>query len=169
MRENNNHSDYESFDDGGDTPHQYLNDNYCEDNYFNNDDDTSHSMFTEESEMRRIEQEIIMNADIICCTCVCAGDRRLKKISFDLLLIDEATQLCEPACIIPLIKGIKQMTLIGDDAQLGPLVLSQNADALKTVSSFPFFMKCNFTINLRGGRTFLTEYKLYINCFIMIY
>ena len=65
------------------------------------------------------EQEILQNADVICCTCVSTGDRRLAKFVFRTVLIDEATQACEPECLIPLIQGAKQAVLVGDHQQLG--------------------------------------------------
>ena len=33
------------------------------------------------------------NADVICCTCVGAGDPRLAKFHFKVVLIDESTQV----------------------------------------------------------------------------
>jgi hypothetical protein len=32
-------------------------------------------------------------ADVICCTCISAGDFRLKGITFRAVLVDEATQV----------------------------------------------------------------------------
>jgi regulator of nonsense transcripts 1 len=42
------------------------------------------------------EQEILSAADVICCTCVGAGDPRLSKLKFSTVVIDEATQATEP-------------------------------------------------------------------------
>ena len=42
--------------------------------------------------VRAAEREILANADVICCTCVGAGDPRLSKLKFRTVLIDEATQ-----------------------------------------------------------------------------
>lgn len=39
---------------------------------------------------------ILSAADVICCTCVGAGDPRLSKFKFRTVLIDEATQAAEP-------------------------------------------------------------------------
>jgi regulator of nonsense transcripts 1 len=76
---------------------------------------------------RRIELNILESADIVCCTCVSAGDARLSKVRFEHVLIDEATQATEPECLIPLVKGAKQVILVGDNRQLGPIVLSSMA------------------------------------------
>lgn len=46
--------------------------------------------------VRQAEREILNAADVICCTCVGAGDPRLSKVKFRTVLIDEATQSAEP-------------------------------------------------------------------------
>jgi hypothetical protein len=51
------------------------------------------------------------NADVICCTCVGAGDPRLAKMQFRSILIDESTQATEPECMVPVILGAKQVCL----------------------------------------------------------
>ena len=42
---------------------------------------------------RQLERELLNSADIICCTCVSAGDPRLAKFKFRMVLIDESTQV----------------------------------------------------------------------------
>jgi regulator of nonsense transcripts 1 len=80
--------------------------------------------------IRQCEKEILGVADVICCTCVGAGDPRLNKLKFRTVLIDEATQAAEPGrfsffqykaqanicveCMIPLVLGCKQVVLVGD-------------------------------------------------------
>ena len=76
---------------------------------------------------RAAEKEILDNADVICCTCVTAGDPRLNKRRFRCVLIDEATQACEPECLIPLSLGCKQVVMVGDHQQLGPVILNKGA------------------------------------------
>lgn len=51
------------------------------------------------------------NADVICCTCVGAGDPRLAKMQFRSILIDESTQATEPECMVPVVLGAKQVGL----------------------------------------------------------
>ena len=46
--------------------------------------------------IRACEKEILSAAEVICCTCVGAGDPRLAKLKFRTVLIDEATQAAEP-------------------------------------------------------------------------
>ncbi|TIC60122.1 hypothetical protein E3Q03_03448 [Wallemia mellicola] len=76
---------------------------------------------------RVCEKEILNAADVICCTCVGAGDPRLSKLKFRTVLIDEATQAAEPECTIPLIMGCKQAVLVGDHQQLGPVIMNKKA------------------------------------------
>ncbi|KAH0532789.1 hypothetical protein TsFJ059_001428 [Trichoderma semiorbis] len=73
------------------------------------------------------EREILSNADVICCTCVGAGDPRLSKMKFRNVLIDESTQSAEPECMIPLVLGCKQVVLVGDHKQLGPVIMNKKA------------------------------------------
>ncbi|CAZ85650.1 unnamed protein product [Tuber melanosporum] len=76
---------------------------------------------------RNAEREILTNADVICCTCVGAGDPRLAKLKFRTVLIDESTQAAEPECMIPLVLGCKQVVLVGDHQQLGPVIMNKKA------------------------------------------
>ncbi|GAO50427.1 hypothetical protein G7K_4553-t1 [Saitoella complicata NRRL Y-17804] len=76
---------------------------------------------------RAAEREILMNADVICCTSVGAGDPRLSKFKFRTVLVDEATQATEPEVMIPLVMGCKQVVLVGDHQQLGPVIMNKKA------------------------------------------
>lgn len=76
---------------------------------------------------RQAEREILNNADVVCCTCVGAGDPRLSKMKFRNVLIDESTQSAEPECMIPLVLGCKQVVLVGDHKQLGPVIMNKKA------------------------------------------
>lgn len=75
----------------------------------------------------RAELEILQAADVICTTCVGAGDTRLRKFRFRQLLIDESTQSMEAECLIPIVLGAKQLVLVGDHCQLGPVVMCKKA------------------------------------------
>ena len=76
---------------------------------------------------RNAEREILTNADVICCTCVGAGDPRLARFKFRTVLIDESTQSAEPECMIPMVLGCKQVVLVGDHQQLGPVIMNKEA------------------------------------------
>jgi len=75
----------------------------------------------------RTEREILQAADVICCTCVGAGDPRLKNFRFRQVLIDEATQAIEAEALIPIANGAKQVVFVGDHCQLGPVVMCKAA------------------------------------------
>ncbi|XVE65224.1 hypothetical protein DITRI_Ditri07aG0163900 [Diplodiscus trichospermus] len=76
---------------------------------------------------RATEREISQSADVICCTCVGAGDPRLANFRFRQVLIDESTQATEPECLIPSVLGAKQVVLVGDHCQLGPVIMCKKA------------------------------------------
>ena len=73
------------------------------------------------------ENAILHAADVICCTCVGAGDPRLSEFRFRNVLIDESTQSMEAECLIPIVLGCKHLVLVGDHCQLGPVVLYKSA------------------------------------------
>jgi hypothetical protein len=72
---------------------------------------------------------VLRRAEVICATCAGAGSDILERFSFEACLIDEATQATEPATIVPLTKGCRQVVLIGDQKQLPPTIISREADA----------------------------------------
>ncbi|CAN3373152.1 hypothetical protein DIURU_001194 [Diutina rugosa] len=77
--------------------------------------------------IRQAESRILKKCDVVCCTCVGAGDRRLANYKFRSVLIDESTQASEPEVLIPIVKGAKQVVLVGDHQQLGPVILNKKA------------------------------------------
>ena len=72
---------------------------------------------------------VLRRAEVICATCAGAGSDILERFSFEACLIDEATQATEPATVVPLTKGCRQVVLIGDQKQLPPTIISRDADA----------------------------------------
>ena len=76
-----------------------------------------------------VEQSLLSAADVVCCTCSVAGDRRLETYRFKYVLVDECTQAAEPECLIPLVHGAKQVVLVGDHCQMRPVIVSRHADA----------------------------------------
>lgn len=79
---------------------------------------------------KKIEHQIIEKANVICCTCIGAGANILSFIKFGSVLIDEAAQATEPESLVPIIKGIEKVVLVGDHKQLGPVVLDKKAHSL---------------------------------------
>ncbi|BES66173.1 IGHMBP2 family helicase [Gottschalkiaceae bacterium SANA] len=76
-----------------------------------------------------ILQEVLGKAQVIFTTNSTAGAAILSKEQFDLWIQDEATQSAEAASLIPLRKA-KRWILIGDQKQLPPTILSQEAKQL---------------------------------------
>ena len=83
-------------------------------------------------EIRRIENQIrddiLDKAQVICCTCIGSGNEILDGRKFPQVLIDESTQATEPAALVPLVRGARQVVLVGDHKQLPPTVLSFRAE-----------------------------------------
>lgn len=76
---------------------------------------------------KKIVQQVIDKHDVICATCVSSAHELLQGICFPMVLIDEASQSIEPATIIPIMKGSRQLVLVGDHYQLPPTVVSYEA------------------------------------------
>ena len=77
---------------------------------------------------RKITEEIIERAPVICATCIGSGHDRLDGIKFPVVVLDEATQATEPSSLVPITKGAERLILVGDHAQLPPTVISQQAE-----------------------------------------
>jgi len=73
--------------------------------------------------MRNIKQ-----AQVVCCTCIGSGGEILEGLNLERVLVDEATQATEPATLVPLTRGCRQLVLVGDHCQLPPTVLSTRAE-----------------------------------------
>lgn len=69
---------------------------------------------------RKIQQEIMDQAQIICATLSGAGHEMLKSVNveFDTVIIDEAAQSIELSALIPLKYGCTKCILVGDPKQL---------------------------------------------------
>tara|TARA_B100000686_G_scaffold287933_1_gene313712 strand:+ start:91 stop:2019 length:1929 start_codon:yes stop_codon:yes gene_type:complete len=76
---------------------------------------------------RQIRDDILDRAQVLCCTCIGSGHELLDGRRFSRVLIDEATQATEPASLVPLVKGSRQIVLVGDHRQLPPTVISRRA------------------------------------------
>jgi hypothetical protein len=101
---------------------------YCIDrppsSYGNND--RSQSRDGPSSHKERVKQ--LKSAQVICCTCIGSGGDILDAMKFERVLVDEATQATEPAILVPLMRGCRQLVLVGDHCQLPPTVLSTRAE-----------------------------------------
>jgi len=74
------------------------------------------------------KMKTLKNAQVICCTCIGSGSDIVDNLTFDRVLVDEATQATEPAVLVPLTRGCRQLVLVGDHCQLPPTVLSTRAE-----------------------------------------
>ena len=77
-----------------------------------------------------IQQDILREADVICCQMISAGGDFLRGIgAFDAILIDEVAQCTELAAIVPVVqRGCSRLVLAGDHCQLPPSVQSLEAE-----------------------------------------
>ena len=76
----------------------------------------------------RIINEILDRSEVICTTCIGAGHPILGERNFPHVLIDEATQATEPASLVPIVRGARQLVLVGDHRQLPATVISLRAE-----------------------------------------
>ncbi len=77
----------------------------------------------------RIAREILREVDVILTTNSSAGLEVVDYVSYDVAVIDEATQATVPSVLIP-INRAKRFVLAGDHKQLPPTILSEKAKEL---------------------------------------
>ncbi|KAL3471807.1 SEN1 N terminal-domain-containing protein [Aspergillus californicus] len=94
---------------------------------------------------RRIQQEIIDGAHIICATLSGSGHDMFQSLSieFETVVIDEAAQSIELSALIPLKYGCSKCILVGDPKQLPPTVLSKAASKYQYEQSLFVRMQTN--------------------------
>ncbi|KAF8645168.1 hypothetical protein AX16_007996 [Volvariella volvacea WC 439] len=90
------------------------------------DKQTSESR-TVDANRRRLRNEILQEADVVCSTLSAAGHEMLEALEFDMVIIDEAAQAIELSSLIPLRYRCTRCIMVGDPQQLPPTVLSQEA------------------------------------------
>src|SRR5258706_9042607 len=73
-----------------------------------------------------IINDLLNNADAVCCTLVGSSHPVLRGRKFKTVFIDEAGQALEPACWIPLLKS-QRVVFAGDHCQLPPTIKSNEA------------------------------------------
>lgn len=74
-------------------------------------------------------QRRVKSCRLAFTTCIGAGIGLLRNQTFEVVIIDEASQQTEPASLVPLTKGCQRALLVGDHVQLRPTV-QQLAGAL---------------------------------------
>jgi senataxin len=95
------------------------------------DDKANGNTASRENEItrRRLQQEILDSAHVLCATLSGSGHEMFKnlKVEFETVIIDEAAQCIELSALIPLKYGCSKCILVGDPKQLPPTVLSKSA------------------------------------------
>ncbi|NWH60648.1 SETX helicase, partial [Geococcyx californianus] len=83
---------------------------------------------------QKVQADIILESDIICCTLSTSGGCLLETVfgrqrldPFYCVIVDEAGQSCEVETLIPLIHRCNKLVLVGDPRQLPPTVKSVEA------------------------------------------
>ncbi|NXT01400.1 SETX helicase, partial [Jacana jacana] len=83
---------------------------------------------------QRVQTDIILESDIICCTLSTSGGSLLESAfwrqgldPFSCVIVDEVGQSCEVETLIPLIHRCNKLVLVGDPKQLPPTVKSVKA------------------------------------------
>ncbi len=69
---------------------------------------------TDDPRLIKKAQKRVEAARIVFATCAGAGLGLLRKQQFQIVIIDEASQITEPVALIPLVKGVQQAVLVGD-------------------------------------------------------
>ena len=75
------------------------------------------------NENKRLVKEAedrVKSARIVFTSCAGAGLGILRKVDFEIAIIDEASQITETCALIPLVKGCRKAVLIGDQYVFSP-------------------------------------------------
>lgn len=94
---------------------------------------------------RKVQQEILDGAHVICATLSGSGHELFQSldIEFETVIIDEAAQSIELSALIPLKYGCSKCILVGDPKQLPPTVLSREAARFQYEQSLFVRMQVN--------------------------
>ncbi|KAK6253995.1 hypothetical protein QUC31_015715 [Theobroma cacao] len=106
-----------------------------------------------------IRAAVLDEAVIVFSTLSFSGSAVLTKLNtgFDVVIIDEAAQAVEPATLVPLASGCKQVFLIGDPVQLPATVISPVAEKLGYGTSlFKRFQMAGYPVKMLK-----TQYRMH--------
>jgi superfamily I DNA and/or RNA helicase len=67
-----------------------------------------------------VEKDVVKSVRVVVCTCKAAKGKLLRRQHFPRVIIDEATQAHEIETLETIIDA-KQVVLVGDQQQLGPV------------------------------------------------
>ncbi|KEP53488.1 RNA-dependent RNA polymerase [Rhizoctonia solani 123E] len=82
------------------------------------------SMVDNRNLIKKAEKRV-RESTIVFTTCAGAGLGVLRRFKFQIVLVDEASQVTEAAALIPIVKGCQKAVLVGDHVQLRPTVRPQ--------------------------------------------
>ncbi|CCO32890.1 RNA-dependent RNA polymerase 2 Short=AtRDRP2 [Rhizoctonia solani AG-1 IB] len=82
------------------------------------------SMVDNRNLIKKAEKRV-RDSTIVFTTCAGAGLGVLRRFKFQIVLVDEASQITEAAALIPIVKGCQKAVLVGDHVQLRPTVRPQ--------------------------------------------
>ena len=87
---------------------------------------------SERVERDRLRLAIMDECSVVASTLSFSGSGLFTRTSgtFDVVIIDEAAQAVEPSVLVPLLRGCRQLFLVGDPVQLPATVLSTTAKDL---------------------------------------
>lgn len=111
------------------------------------------------SERDSLRASILEDAAIVFSTLSFSGSSLFSKLNhgFDVVIIDEAAQAVEPATLIPLANGCKQVFLVGDPVQLPATVISDIAKEFGYgMSLFKRFQKAGYQVEMLK-----TQYRMH--------
>lgn len=98
-----------------------------------------------------IRAAILEESVIVFSTLSFSGSALFSKLNhgFDVVIIDEAAQAVEPATLVPLVNGCKQVFLVGDPVQLPATVISPTAGKFGYGTSlFERFQRAGYPVNM---------------------
>ncbi|XP_058098947.1 probable helicase MAGATAMA 3 isoform X2 [Magnolia sinica] len=107
----------------------------------------------------RIRSSILDEAAIVFSTLSFSGSTLFTRMNrvFDVVIIDEAAQAVEPATLVPLAHGCKQVFLVGDPVQLPATVISSTAEKMGYgMSLFKRFQKAGYPVQMLK-----TQYRMH--------
>ncbi|KAI5661475.1 hypothetical protein M9H77_20798 [Catharanthus roseus] len=106
-----------------------------------------------------IRASILDEAVIVFSTLSFSGSTVFSKLNrgFDVVIIDEAAQAVEPATLVPLANGCKQVFLVGDPVQLPATVISPIAEKFGYGTSlFKRFQRAGYPVQMLK-----TQYRMH--------
>ncbi|KAF5745085.1 helicase MAGATAMA 3-like isoform X1 [Tripterygium wilfordii] len=98
-----------------------------------------------------IRAAVLDEADIVFSTLSFSGSVLFSKLGrgFDVVIIDEAAQAVEPATLVPLANGCKQVFLVGDPVQLPATVISSVSEKYGYGTSlFKRLQRAGYPVNM---------------------